>query len=99
MVGIMGLAPGYSNVSPTRVLLLEGGLEVHQLLVILVDLSLEFVKLLELGPSRPLGGRHHGLPSRGPRGQHLLTWSMNALSYGGGVPRGCLLNLHVKAFA
>jgi hypothetical protein len=89
---------GYSTITPTRALLLEGGPEVHQLLVVLVDLGLELVKLLKLGPPRPLGGRHHGLPLRGPRGPHLLIRSMNTLPYGGGISWGYLLDLHVKAF-
>jgi hypothetical protein len=71
---------------------------VHQLLVILVDLGLELTELLELGPSRPHGGRHRGLLSCGSRGECLLKRSVNALPYGGGVPWGNLLYLQMKAF-
>jgi hypothetical protein len=71
---------------------------VHQLSVILFDLGLEFMKLLELGSVRPLGGGHRGPPPRGPCGKHLLTRSMGALFYGGGVPRRYLLDFHVNAF-
>jgi hypothetical protein len=59
---------GYSVVSLARVLLLEGGPEVHQLLAVLVDLSLEFAKLLELGPPRPLGADTTARPRGGPVG-------------------------------
>jgi hypothetical protein len=97
-IDIASPAPGCSAITPARVLLLKGGSEVHQLLVILINLGLELAELLELGPPRPLGGRHHGPLSWGPRGQHLLKWSVNALPYGGGIPRGYLLDLHVEAF-
>jgi hypothetical protein len=59
---------GCSTVTPDRVLLVEGGTEVHQLLVVLVDLGLELVELLEFGLLRPHGSRHRGPLSRGPRG-------------------------------
>jgi hypothetical protein len=97
-IDIASPALGYSTVSPTKALLLEGGPEVHQLLAVLIDLGLEFAELLELGPPRPLGGGQRGPPLRGPRGQHLLTRSVNALSYGGGVPRVYLLDLYMKVF-
>jgi hypothetical protein len=66
--------------------------------VVLVGLGFKLTELLELGPLRPLGGRHRGPLSWGPHGQHLLKRSANALPYRGGVPRGYLLDLYVEAF-
>jgi hypothetical protein len=63
VIDVASLAPSCFAVTPTRALLLEGGPEVHQLLAVLVDLGLELAGLLELGPPRPLGGRHCGLLS------------------------------------
>jgi hypothetical protein len=98
MIDVASPAPGCSAVTPARALLLEGGPEVHQLLAVLISLGFDPAELLELGLPRPLGGRHRGPPPRGPRGQHLLMRSVSALSYGGRVPRGYLLDLHVEAF-
>jgi hypothetical protein len=98
VIDVVSPMPGCSTITPARVLLLEGGPEVHQLLAVLIDLGLELVELLKLGPPRPLGGRHCGPLSWGPCGQHLLKRSANALPYGGGIPQGYLLDLHVEAF-
>jgi hypothetical protein len=97
-VNIASPALGCPAVSPAGVLPLEGGPEVHQLSVVLFDLSLEFVELLELSSLRPLRGGCHGPPPRGPYGKHLLMRSMGALFYKGGIPRRYLLDLHMKAF-
>jgi hypothetical protein len=78
--------------------LFKGGSEVHQLLAVLVNLGLELMELFKLGSVRPHGGGHRGPLLWGPYGQSLLKQSANALSYGGGIPRGNLLNLYVKAF-
>jgi hypothetical protein len=98
VIDVTSPTSGCSAVTPARALLLEGGPEVHQLLAVLINLGLELMELLELGSPRPLGGRHHVPLSWGPHGQHLLKRSVNALPYGGGVPRGYLLDLHVEAF-
>jgi hypothetical protein len=68
MIDVASPAPGCSTVTPARALLLGGGPEVHQLLVVLVDLGLELVELLELDPSRALRGGHRSPLSWGPHG-------------------------------
>jgi hypothetical protein len=68
VINIASPVPGCSAINPARVLLLEGGPKVHQLLEVLVDLGLELTELLELSPSRPLGGRHRGPLPWGPVG-------------------------------
>jgi DNA-binding phage protein len=46
-IDVTSPAPGCSVVTLARALLLEGGPEVHCLLVVLVDLGLELTELLE----------------------------------------------------
>jgi hypothetical protein len=68
VINIVSLVLGCSAINPARVLLLEGGPKLHQLLAVLIDLGLELAELLELSPSRPLGGRHRGPLPWGPMG-------------------------------
>jgi hypothetical protein len=98
VIDITSPVPGYSAITPARTPLLKGGPEGHQLLAVLVNLGLKLTELFKLGPLRPHGGEHCGPLSLGPRGQSSLKWSVDALSYGGGVPMGNLVNLYVKAF-
>jgi hypothetical protein len=67
VINITSPTPCCSAVTLARALLIEGGPKVYLLLAVLIDLSLEFTELLELGPPRPLGGRHRG-PRGGPVG-------------------------------
>jgi hypothetical protein len=97
-IDITSFVSGYSAVTSARALLLEGSPEVHQLLAVLVDLSLEFVELLKLGPLRPLGGKHRGPPPMGAPWATPVDTECERPVLRGWHPRGYLLDLHVKAF-
>jgi hypothetical protein len=79
VIDVASPVPGCSVITPAKMPLLEGGPEVHQLLVVLIDLGLELMELLELGPLRPHRGGHCGPLSWGPCGQCSLKRSANTL--------------------
>jgi hypothetical protein len=88
---------GYPTVAAARLLSLEGGLQLLQLLAVLFELGLEVLELLELCSLVPLGGRHCSLISRVLSEQSLLGWSVITSPHGGVTPL-CYLDLDVKAF-